>query len=481
MPVTITIWCCYFLAWLHSVSGKDRLNEESVALKRACTIDDEFVEATPTDLSLLQVGAGATQGALNSMRQFGNGTGTKPDHALAQNTSDVLVVEPNGGLGTVFSASDSAEGWAASSANEARRASFAASKKVPSRNSVLPVVLAQANEKSAETIASNTILVPGVVIAVLIVSLAVLCICCMFASDGSNLQNDPRSCPSIPPGSTGSDGMMTKFPPMPATTGPAGGLVSRQPPSSASPGKLGTPQTGSRPTLGPTPVVDGATLSREQSYPMPPTGVNQTRQTPVVPAVLPRMQTSAVAQPPSSILASAHSELPSIYPQLVMPLAHSRLAIPVEPLRLPQFEVDVLGLSGVPLLSASLTRKDGELIIQISLHSVGTLLATITQKLEMYDSSSRHFGTMTKEAGNHYILRGLQGQTMLNILDQNGDLSSFKMSAVYEGRPTDLATCSRRPALQGRLPAEHFEVVANPNVDAVLALVCFLAVIVFQK
>jgi len=102
MPVTITIWCCYFLAWLHSVSGKDRLNEESVALKRACTIDDEFVEATPTDLSLLQVGAGATQGALNSMRQFGNGTGTKPDHALAQNTSDVLVVEPNGGLGTVF-------------------------------------------------------------------------------------------------------------------------------------------------------------------------------------------------------------------------------------------------------------------------------------------------------------------------------------------------------------------------------------------
>jgi len=42
-----------------------------------------------------------------------------------------------------------------------------------------------------------------------------------------------------------------------------------------------------------------------------------------------------------------YPELPTIYPPLVIPAAHTRLAVPVSPLMgHEQFEVDVLGLSG---------------------------------------------------------------------------------------------------------------------------------------
>ena len=41
-----------------------------------------------------------------------------------------------------------------------------------------------------------------------------------------------------------------------------------------------------------------------------------------------------------------YPELPTIYPPLVIPAAHTRLAVPVSPLFHDQFEVDVLGLSG---------------------------------------------------------------------------------------------------------------------------------------
>ena len=108
-----------------------------------------------------------------------------------------------------------------------------------------------------------------------------------------------------------------------------------------------------------------------------------------------------------------YPELPTIYPPLVIPAAHTRLAVPVSPLMgHEQFEVDVLGLSGwssshvqsaraekhpgkpetwlkhwkmtetwlkqdsflgtgVPLLTASLVQENGLSKVQITLHSAG--------------------------------------------------------------------------------------------------------------
>jgi len=178
-----------------------------------------------------------------------------------------------------------------------------------------------------------------------------------------------------------------------------------------------------------------------------------------------------------------NTELPMIYPQLVVPVAHTRLAVPSAPLGYPQFEVDVLGLSGVPLLSAALVANNsGARSVQISLHSVTTLLAVVTPRLEIFGADGTNFGKIVKEDklgdGLQYVLQDRLGLPILTLTSARRDGRDFRMTSVYGGRVVERATVARRP--QGKLPAEHYEIVANPNVDAVLVLACFLAVVVFD-
>jgi len=177
-----------------------------------------------------------------------------------------------------------------------------------------------------------------------------------------------------------------------------------------------------------------------------------------------------------------NAELPMIYPQLVMPVAHTRLAVPVEPLGRPQFEVDVLGLSGVPLLSAALVEGSGARDVQISLHSVSTLIAVVTSAMEILGADGTHFGRLVKESGPgespKYVLQDRAARQTLILTSQQPGSHDFKLTSVSGGRAVERATTVRRP--KGKLPAEHYEIVANPNVDAVLVLGCFLAVVVFD-
>lgn len=177
-----------------------------------------------------------------------------------------------------------------------------------------------------------------------------------------------------------------------------------------------------------------------------------------------------------------HTELPMIYPSLVMPIAHTRLAVPLSPLSASLFEVDVLGLSGVPLLSAALVDNSGARSIQISLHSVSTLLAVVSSAKELFGADGTHFGTMVKEErvneSPQFALRDRAGRPILAVSSTRRDGRDFKMTSISNGRVVERATAVRRPP--GKLPAEHYEVVANPNVDAVLVLACFLAVVVFE-
>ncbi|CAE7444195.1 unnamed protein product [Symbiodinium necroappetens] len=177
-----------------------------------------------------------------------------------------------------------------------------------------------------------------------------------------------------------------------------------------------------------------------------------------------------------------YPELPTIYPPLVIPAAHTRLAVPVSPLFHDRFEVDVLGLSGVPLLTAALTQENGLRKVQISLHSAGTLLAIVTSAKEVFGSDGTHFGTLVQEGDRpeclQHTLRDRAGRPLLAVSTRQ-DRRDYKMTSISGGRVLERATAVRRPA--GKLPAEHYEVVANPNVDAVLVLACFLAVVVFKS
>jgi len=182
-----------------------------------------------------------------------------------------------------------------------------------------------------------------------------------------------------------------------------------------------------------------------------------------------------------------YSELPQIYPQLVMPVAHTRLAVPLAMLGNPSFEVDVLGLSGVPLLSATLGPGIGMRALEVALHGVGTLVARVTSNLEIFAADGRFVGVLRRDAaavpvgeGPRLVLRDGEGRPICLLVTTRQDAGGrdFKLTAVTDGVMKDKATAERRPA--GQLPGEHYEVVAYPNVDAVLVLAVLFAAVVFD-
>jgi len=185
-----------------------------------------------------------------------------------------------------------------------------------------------------------------------------------------------------------------------------------------------------------------------------------------------------------------HNELPQIYPQLVMPVAHTRLAVPLAFLSTPRFEVDVLGLSGYPLLSAVLSENvGGQASVEISLHSVNTLLAVVTPDLEIIGADNRFFGKLHRDGasmgmgdGPQLALRDREGRPILLLVTTRRDSTGrdFKLSSVTDGIMRERATAVRRPASKV-LRGDHYEVVTNPNVDAVLVLAVLLAAVVFES
>lgn len=174
---------------------------------------------------------------------------------------------------------------------------------------------------------------------------------------------------------------------------------------------------------------------------------------------------------------SAHA----VYPPLAVPLARTRLAIPAQPLFEPEFDIDVLGAgaSGLPLFNATLTAAPfGEQSIRIVSHSGGTRLIVITPALELIAGESTLFGTLRRGCWKRYELHDAGGIRLLTIV-RVGRAGEFNMFAHVAGRTLECASVSRQPA--GQLPKEHYEVVVSPNIDTLLALACFLALVVFGR
>lgn len=183
--------------------------------------------------------------------------------------------------------------------------------------------------------------------------------------------------------------------------------------------------------------------------------------------------------------------VPIMCPELIMPTMTTGLAVPVVPLHLQDsdFLFDVLGLSGTPLLTAAASiTNGGKRCIEIRLHDVGTRLAVVTQDLRILTGDDVLVGSLlATPAGTYppgaedrvqYVLRDTSGHKVLSI-HQGRSLREMEMTALFPDGTQDreLAHVTRRPP--GNLPAEHYELVANPNTDAVLLLSCFLAISLF--
>mmetsp|Transcript_70934 Transcript_70934/g.154111 ORF Transcript_70934/g.154111 Transcript_70934/m.154111 type:complete len:415 (-) Transcript_70934:105-1349(-) len=187
-------------------------------------------------------------------------------------------------------------------------------------------------------------------------------------------------------------------------------------------------------------------------------------------------------------------QLPSLHPKLVMPHAHTRLAIPIEPLAEREWEVDVLGLSGVPLLSVVCEQRAADSLFQISisLHSVDDVLVRIDQHMRMFGADNGSIGRLEPQDPTKDVLKDMNERPALlmqtsepRFPDGPGkvfpdDIQLISLVPTGAGPQGQvLATVKRRPA--GSLPAEHYEVVAKPGVDSVLVLACVFARLVFSE
>ncbi|CAJ1400922.1 unnamed protein product [Effrenium voratum] len=182
-----------------------------------------------------------------------------------------------------------------------------------------------------------------------------------------------------------------------------------------------------------------------------------------------RQAPSPVARP------RAFSDNPVLYAPLVMAVGRVRLNVPVKPLQEKTFSMEICGMAGVPLLKVDLREER----LEISLHSVGTLLAIVTsakQVMGLLEEEPWVLGTLVKEAdGERHALRDESGRMLLEITSQEGE---HKMTCDSEGETLERGTAVWR-APTDRVPLEHFEVTAQPNVDGVLLVACFLAVTIF--
>eukprot|EP00441_Pelagodinium_beii_P043380 CAMPEP_0197652494 /NCGR_PEP_ID=MMETSP1338-20131121/34483_1 /TAXON_ID=43686 ORGANISM="Pelagodinium beii, Strain RCC1491" /NCGR_SAMPLE_ID=MMETSP1338 /ASSEMBLY_ACC=CAM_ASM_000754 /LENGTH=458 /DNA_ID=CAMNT_0043227381 /DNA_START=77 /DNA_END=1453 /DNA_ORIENTATION=+ len=237
-------------------------------------------------------------------------------------------------------------------------------------------------------------------------------------------------------------------------------------------------------------------LASKRSLPRPP-GESMLSAFPPMRAAGPSPSNPALSQRQvpqrPSVTGKMDTGIPVICPVLVMPTSFTRLAVPVEPLLDPHFEFDVLGLSGVPLLSAAAIAHEGRRAIEISLHSVGTLLAVVTPNLQLTDADGSLIGSLQRQTATgasmyppvaeevHHVLRNRAGSSVL-ALTPGRTPQEMKMIPIVgnsiQSAGNDQASVTRRPPSQS-LPAEHYEVVVGPNVDAVLVLSCFLALVVF--
>merc|ERR1712032_141110 len=170
-----------------------------------------------------------------------------------------------------------------------------------------------------------------------------------------------------------------------------------------------------------------------------------------------------------------------MHPELVMPHAATRLAIPVRPLDDDIVTLDIFGLSGVILLGASVVSEgSGSRSIRLSQHLTSKALASCTSSLQLLGPNAEIVGNVCASASRHneYCLRDVSGTCRLLLRWEAGRRVSV-WTPTSGGHVADIGTVEFREA--GRLSSRHYEMVICPGVDAVPPLVCFLALMVFVK
>jgi len=173
---------------------------------------------------------------------------------------------------------------------------------------------------------------------------------------------------------------------------------------------------------------------------------------------------------------------PPLCPTLVLPVCEARFGVNMNDLAAltQEGEIDIVGLSGNPLLRAAVKKVHGNRRLEISMPEAGSApRATVgpaaqgSRSLELRALKGAFYGMLEmRNTGACYVVK--DGGVVLTI---DGDTDSLQLS-IKSGQGISLASVRCSQEFLGEV--DHVEVRVEPGVDTVLVLSCVLAVLLLS-
>lgn len=192
---------------------------------------------------------------------------------------------------------------------------------------------------------------------------------------------------------------------------------------------------------------------------------------------LPRPQAKVQKAPVSQSI-----PLPAISTKLLAPTLDFPLRVPLEPTggQAP-WATDVWSKRNNILMSATMELVRGQRILTLWDRSkMNQPLASVSSSLDVRDAHGRVFGSLEEREsphGSRYALREEQASLVRIVIDAAADGKAFTVLSSPQGWL--LATVNRQLGTHDHLNGDFLELMTNDGADAVLVLVCVMAIVVF--
>lgn len=178
-------------------------------------------------------------------------------------------------------------------------------------------------------------------------------------------------------------------------------------------------------------------------------------------------------------------KMPKLAPAFVGTTAGTVVSIASDFLQASAWTVDVLGLMGVPVLTAQLrSADDTEQVLEV-LSRDGAPLVSVNSQLYIQDAGGTHIGNLEPDGDGKFTFWSSAGSQVMSVTEDQHDhritLTSVSDSGAAPEPVGAAAWCSAVSFGIGgeRISGDRLQVSAKRGVDVVLMLICTLAVSTF--
>lgn len=205
----------------------------------------------------------------------------------------------------------------------------------------------------------------------------------------------------------------------------------------------------------------------------------------------PELWSAATVQAPASKVKAAPSlslpdeKMPKLAPAFVGTTAGTMVSIASDFLQASTWTVDVLGLMGVPVLTAQFVSANQAGHVLEVLSRDGAPLVSVNSHLQIQDAGGLDIGSLEPDGDGKFTFLSSAGCEVMSVVEDRHDRKITLTSVSDEGAVSEplgaAAWCNSASFGIGgeRISGDRLEVSAKRGVDVVLMLICTLAVCTF--